>query len=102
MCAEIGRNYQVEVLCLHKIYTLLTSHPGIDRDVYDRFFRKAEQTRRFTIIDTADSGWEVQEQQNSRVVRQVHYTDWHRVERARNAFALEAASLADAGWVEAT
>lgn len=70
--------------------------------MYLRLLRKAEQTRRFTIIDTEPSGWEVREERDSRVIRRVRYNDWHRVERARAAFAIEAASLADAGWVEAT
>jgi hypothetical protein len=68
--------------------------------MYNRSFRKADQVRRFTIVDTLAPGWEVRVEQNSRIIRQVRYTDWHRVERARLAFAIEAASLEDAGWVE--
>jgi hypothetical protein len=34
------------------------------------------------------------------VVRRAQYDDWHRVERARAAFALEALQLRSAGWVE--
>src|SRR5437588_274822 len=37
----------------------------------------------------------------SRVIRWVRYRDWHRVERARAAFALEAALLEESGWNEA-
>lgn len=47
------------------------------------------------------SGWEIREEEDSRLVRQVHYTDWHRVERARMAFARQAADLTDDGWTEA-
>jgi hypothetical protein len=72
-----------------------------ERLMYARFLRKAEQTRRFTITDTSASGWEVREEENSRVIRQVLYTDWHRVERAMMAFTLQALSLQDAGWIEA-
>jgi hypothetical protein len=68
--------------------------------MYKRSFRKADQIRRFTIVDGPASGWEVREEQNSRIIRRVHYTDWHRVERARLAFAVEAISLEDAGWIE--
>ena len=39
------------------------------------------------------SGWEVRHEQDSRVVKRVRYDDWHRVERARMAFALEAETL---------
>lgn len=70
--------------------------------MYARLLRKAGQTRRFTISDTNASGWEVKEEENSRVIRQVLYNDWHRVERAMMAFALQVTSLQDAGWTEAT
>jgi hypothetical protein len=72
-----------------------------ERLMYARLLRKAEQTRRFTISDTSASGWEVREEENSHIVRQVLYNDWHRVERAMMAFALRAHSLQDAGWTEA-
>jgi hypothetical protein len=68
--------------------------------MYARSFRKADQVRRFTITDTRSAGWEVREEENSRVIRSARYTDWHRVERARMAFAREALSLEDAGWTE--
>jgi hypothetical protein len=68
--------------------------------MYARIFRKADQTRRFTITDAGGSGWEVREEQDSRVIRSKRYTDWHRVERARMAFATLAASLEDSGWRE--
>jgi hypothetical protein len=69
--------------------------------MYARLLRKAEETRRFTITDTGLSGWEVREERNSHVVRHVLYTDWHRVERAMMAFAMQAITLQDAGWIEA-
>jgi hypothetical protein len=47
------------------------------------------------------AGWEVRDEQDSRVIRWVRYSDWHRVERARMAFALEAALLEESGWDEA-
>jgi len=68
--------------------------------MYARMFKKAGQTRRFTITDAGKSGWEVREEQDSQVVRTTRYTDWHRVERARMTFAIEAATLTSAGWKE--
>jgi hypothetical protein len=73
-----------------------------DRIMYARFLRNAEQTRRFTVSDAGDNnGWEVREETNTQVTRQVHYTDWHRVERAMKAFAAEAMTLRKSGWIEA-
>ena len=69
-------------------------------DMYTRHFQKASHTRKFTITSTGASGWEVRDEQDSRVIRWVRYRDWHRVERARMAFALEAALLEESGWNE--
>lgn len=55
--------------------------------------------RRFSIQATG-GGWEVREEEDSRVVRQIRYTDWHRVERARRAFTLEMRHLREQGWAE--
>ncbi len=68
--------------------------------MYARIFHKANQTHRFSILATQASGWEVREEHDSRVIRSIRYTDWHRVERARMAFAREAMTLEDAGWIE--
>ena len=69
-------------------------------DMYRRTLRKASHTRRFTIINSDASGWEVRDEQDSRLLRSHLYRDWHRVERAMLAFAVEAAGLRDAGWTE--
>jgi hypothetical protein len=45
-------------------------------------------TRRLTITRNS-SGWEIRVEHDSRVVRTTHCSDWHRVERARQMFALE-------------
>ena len=66
--------------------------------MYARTVRKDDQTRRFTITDTGASGWEVREEEDDQVLKRVVYSDWHRVERARMAFATD---VADAGWVDA-
>ena len=36
---------------------------------------------RFT-VSSSERGWEVREEQDQRIVRTSHYSDWHRVERA--------------------
>lgn len=69
--------------------------------MYTRFFQKAAHTRRFTITSEGPSGWEVRDEQDSHVIRRVRYRDWHRVERAKKTFALEALMLEESGWNEA-
>jgi hypothetical protein len=54
----------------------------------------------FSIFPTTAGGWEVKEEAGNQIVRQVRLSDWHRVERAREAFSLKAMSLREAGWVE--
>ena len=68
--------------------------------MYARQLRKAAHTRRFTIHNTGTSGWQVQAEKDSTIVKSVLYDDWHRVERARAAFALEVAMLRESGWTE--
>jgi hypothetical protein len=41
----------------------------------------------------------IRDEQDDRVLKQVCYTDWHRVERALNMFNLQIDELEDAGWV---
>jgi hypothetical protein len=68
--------------------------------MYARIFRKANQTRRFTITDAGGCGWEVRDEQDSQVIWSMRYTDWHRVERARMTFATQALRLEHSGWKE--
>jgi hypothetical protein len=68
--------------------------------MYKRTFRKADQTHRFVISNPDGFGWEVREEEDSRVISRVRYTDWHRVERARMAFAQQALNLELSGWRE--
>lgn len=56
--------------------------------------------RHFTIRTVGLEGWDVLEEHDSTVIRQTRYTDWHRVERARQMFTLRATVLADGGWIE--
>lgn len=59
--------------------------------------RKAEHIRRYSIQATP-AGWEVREEQDSEVVRQSYYQDWHRVERALLSFSVKLDVLRDQGW----
>lgn len=68
--------------------------------MYTRLFQRAAHTRKFTIRSGEISGWEVRDEQDSHVIRRVRYRDWHRVERAKLAFALEATMLRESGWNE--
>ena len=61
--------------------------------------RKADQVRRY-VIQSTSNGWEVREERGSEVVRHSHYTDWHRVERARRSFTIKLSELRDNGWQE--
>ena len=60
---------------------------------------RAGHTRKFSNRDTGTSGWEVRDEQDDRVLKAVHYTDWHRVERAMNMFNLQIDELESSGWV---
>jgi hypothetical protein len=66
---------------------------------FQKSLRKADHVRHYS-IQTTPSGWEVRAEQDSHIVRQMRYDDWHRVERARRVFALELDSLRENGWVE--
>jgi hypothetical protein len=68
--------------------------------MYKRTFRKADQTHRFVITNSHGAGWEVREEEDSHVIRSARYSDWHRVERARMAFATQALNLELSGWKE--
>jgi hypothetical protein len=68
--------------------------------MYRRTYRKAEQERRFLILPAGSLGWEVRDEHDREIVRRVTYDDWHRVERARIAFAAEGARLKESGWIE--
>ena len=66
---------------------------------FTKTLQKDAHTRRYEILfDRA--GWHVVEHADSHKVRDAVYTDWHRVERARRALAVEMSSLRDEGWIE--
>lgn len=68
--------------------------------MFTRALENAGETRRFTITGAGANGWEVKEERDSRIIRSQLYTDWHRVERARQAFVREVLTLQLAGWRE--
>ena len=64
---------------------------------FDKQLKFLDSTRRYCIL-TTDSGWEVREERDSKVVKTVSYHDWHRVERARRSIAMELDKLQSKGW----
>lgn len=59
----------------------------------------AGQVRRFSIVtDEGGDGWEVRIEQDSTIVRQTRYADWHRVERALLLIEQEVSELEGLGW----
>jgi len=40
------------------------------------------------VVTRSEIGWDVREERDDRLVRRVNYQDWHRVERAVQAFEL--------------
>ena len=69
--------------------------------MFSKSLRYQEQTRRYSIAQT-DAGWEVREERDSELVKQVRYQDWHRVERAIRTIAIELKDLQRQGWSETT
>jgi hypothetical protein len=67
--------------------------------MFAKELRQAGHTKRFTVTPAPSEGWEVRVEQDSQVVRRVHYTDWHRVERAVLMLSLQVSELEDKGWV---
>ena len=61
-------------------------------------FQNDTHTRRLVVNRTSDLGWDVSEELDARVVTRAHYADWHRVERARQRFALDMPH--GDGWTE--
>ena len=68
--------------------------------MFTRQLEQAGHVRRFTITmsEAPGQGWEVREEADSKLIRRVHYRDWHRVERARMRIDAEVADLEGRGW----
>jgi hypothetical protein len=71
-----------------------------DQPMFHKQLQHAGRTRRFLIASREAGGWEVREEIDRHVVRQTHYDDWHRVERARDAFTQRVQTLEGEGWTE--
>jgi len=66
--------------------------------MFAKELRHAGHIRKFSIRDAGAAGWEVRDEQDDRVLKNVRYTDWHRVERALNMFNLQIDELESRGW----
>jgi len=66
--------------------------------MFAKELRQQGHTRKFSIEDRGRDGWEVREEQDDRILKQVRYTDWHRVERALSIFHLQIGELEGRGW----
>lgn len=66
---------------------------------FSKSLRFLDQTLRYSIVPS-EAGWEVREERDSKVVRQVQYQDWHRVERARRSIEIKSNELKAHGWAE--
>jgi hypothetical protein len=54
--------------------------------------------RRFILGEAPLGGWELRVEEDQAVVSCVHYTDWHRVERALGAVERRVSELEAGGW----
>jgi hypothetical protein len=66
--------------------------------MFNKELTQAGHVRRFTIQEASGHGWEVKEEEDSRVVRRVRYDDWHRVERAMITMRERVLELEESGW----
>lgn len=68
--------------------------------MYMQTLSKDGHTRRFSVARRTDQkqGWEIREEEDDRLIAVAVYDDWHRVERAKKTFALEALTLRNCGW----
>ena len=66
--------------------------------MYARALEHAGETRRFTIRGADSGGWDVKEERGSQVIWSIHYTDWHRVERALSTIERRVSELEAGGW----
>jgi len=69
--------------------------------MFAKELRRAGHVRKFSIRDAGREGWAVRDEQDDRVLKDVRYTDWHRVERALNMFHLQIDELENSGWTPA-
>jgi hypothetical protein len=60
--------------------------------------RHDEHTRKYRVTASQLSGWELTLTEDTKPTRQLHYDDWHRVERALLTWQLEIEELTGKGW----
>jgi len=60
--------------------------------------RHDEHTRKYRVTASQLSGWELTLTEDTKPTRQMHYDDWHRVERALLTWQLEIEELTGKGW----
>ena len=60
--------------------------------------RHSDHVRLYFVSDRSDAGWEVRQEDDRTVTKQVWYRDWHRVERMRELFRREVDDLTSQGW----
>jgi len=58
----------------------------------------ADHTRNYRVSPSENFGWDLTLTEDRQATRQVHYEDWHRVERALAALELEVRALTAQGW----
>jgi hypothetical protein len=75
--------------------------PATTQMMFTRELTRGTHHRRFTVEVIHPDGWIIRDQQDRAIVREVQYQDWHRVELAMQAFAVEAIRLKSDGWVAA-
>jgi hypothetical protein len=66
--------------------------------MFEKVLTHAGHTTRFTITDAGFEGWDVRVEEDRQVVRNIRYTDWHRVERAMSVMSRQASELEERGW----
>lgn len=68
--------------------------------ILDRYLVNEGHVHHFVVCHGA-AGWDVCEEEDSKIIHQAHHDDWHRVERVVHRFEHAALTLEQAGWTEA-
>ena len=66
--------------------------------MYSITLQLAEHVKQYSIHPRPSEGWIVSLEEDRKLVRQICYRDWHRVERAAAIFRLEVADHIARGW----
>jgi hypothetical protein len=98
-------------MCLHNVYTgpppgwvtnkesaSLLFDGGDSMQMFEKELTHGGHTKRFSVTEAGPEGWDVRVEQDSRVVREKRYTDWHRVERAMLSMDRQVSQLEESGW----